>query len=195
MGETHNQGYELNWSQDLAEQLKSEKAIGFRNHILLFVLEAYNAFLLHSNSSEILKISQAKINTSILGCALDSALLDLMQADVFHDLKDGPNSSKVGAALTCWLNRFKPIQLPELVKDPKLEPEVPMLNAMFALEVGWAFKWCLDEQERNPNVPVSVAVKHLHDVIKERQTANNLVYTLMWRNPGFKELATLFEFM
>ncbi len=169
----------VRWSSQLREKLRDHETAGkFRiditNNYLNPAFRSVQSQIPHPYGKLI-----KQPDPQLTYVAIDSAFLDLEQADAFHELQNGPSLIKVAAAVTCWLNRFKPLQF-----NGSFDHElVVFINPLFALEVGMAILASASDE------PVASFEE------KTRRFTNTLIYVLTWRNPGFRELATLFEFL
>jgi len=71
---------------------------------------------------------------------------------------DGPSTEKIGAAITAWTNRIKPIQLLEGSDDEK----VIFINFFIALNAGMNIKWDLLGKHQ---IFDEIALKNIYPVI------------------------------
>lgn len=109
------------------------------------------------------------LNKELLHCAVKAYFDDIERYKAYAG-SEFADSHKQAAYTIKWLNRFKPIQIRE---DAKTDTETLSINATFALTVGFTF---------------------LHRSVIERMTDRffrHLVYTLTYREPTGKSLATL----
>jgi hypothetical protein len=176
--------YGLVFSDKQRRQLITDEAKKFTSDSLKY---SFRVFENIKNRLPHELLSSIRLDYFFHTIAVHSAYLDLWQSDNFHTLQDGPSSSKKAAALTCWLNRIKPIQL---VTDSE-HPIRFFLNPIFALEVGWA----VSAHSGLQSTGVDGICDYIRDVMKETDLDNLLTYTLVWRTPGFRELSTLFELL
>lgn len=117
---------------------------------------------------------------------MESAFLDLCHADHFHELDGGPSANKTAAALAAWINQIKPIQILRLIDDVTAAE----INARFALNIGIATKIVNENPAYDDEQSIAVA----REIIEERERKARLIlYTLVWRNPTFRTLSSMFE--
>ena len=120
------------------------------------------------------------LNLHLLATAAASACIDVNSSTLIHDMNDGASIDKKAAAVCCWLNRLKPVQLS---KGVSIEG-CAYFNAHLALLVG--VSWLLPKEDY-----IGCKLESMYESGK----LNHLLYTLVWRNPSYKELTTLFQFL
>lgn len=192
MDSTLYKKYKFSLSPEIEEKLRGDACFNFVKPILGYIYEVYPE-LLDGLPDDVQQI--CNLDPQLTLAAIHSAYIDLWQAERFHDLKGGPSPVRMAAAVTCWINRFKPIQF---TKDTEDSVICLFLNSIFALETGWSLKLSLENEMATPlerGNYRTLALAHIKEVITEGDRGNILVYALMWRNPSFRELVTLFEFV
>lgn len=120
--------------------------------------------------------------------AIDSAYLDLVRDEAFHEYKNGPAPEKVAAGVTAWLNRFRPLSLAD---EPKQRNhKLLYVNPLWALMVGSsvraAYKFAGKETDVASTPSTALSEGHRSEVLE-------ILYCLQWRNPGYRQLTTLFK--
>jgi hypothetical protein len=184
--------YQFEWSEKSKEQLKDVRAAYFRDDYIGHCLSVLKRNINHLSKSD---RDLVRPDMRILFLAIDSAYLDLMHAEGSHNLDNGVSADKIGAALTCWINRLKPLHFSARMSAE----DSPFLNSIFALEVGWGVKAVFAASKYYAQVPKDkatvMAADQVREMIKESKVGNDLIYTLMWRNPDFKYLSTLFSLL
>jgi hypothetical protein len=182
--------YNFEWSEKSVEKLQSKEAILFRNDYYSHIKSIYDSVIstLSAEDQELVRLDYRT-----LFVAIDSAYLDIGQAEGFHNLNNGVSASKVGASLASWVNRLKPIHF----KGNISSETAPFLNSVLALEAGWSVKLVFLYAETNLQTedrPTSAA-DIVREMIREYGYGNVLIYKLMWRNPDFKTMSTLFSLL
>lgn len=178
----------LFFSKDLQKELASPEAVAFRQTYLPMAVQFFAA-VRDSQASE--DKDAFRLDTPTLATAVDSAFLDLDRANAFHELKGGPSAAKVGAAISSWVNRLKPIQL---MRDLN-EVVACEINARYALSLGLAIKFVNTpdtQQAYTQNQALAVAKETLNENPRKGQL---LLYSMIWRNPDFRMLSTVFELL
>lgn len=175
--------YGIIFSDKLREKIATPEAQKFTADSLKYCFRVFENIKMRLPPTVVESI---RLDAYLHVMAVHSAYLDLWQSDNFHELEEGPSPSKKGAALTCWINRIKPIQL----KNESGHSICGFLNAIFAFEVGWSV---MAHSKMKSIGEVDKICDHIRAVMKETDLDNLFVYTLVWRSPGFRELSTLFE--
>ena len=159
--------------EKITELLNTAEARDFKASALEHFWVSYEVFREYLRPGE---EDIPKPNISLAMSAIESAYVDLKRADNMHEMEDGPSPSQFAAALIAWLNRFRPVQVPEEADQDWL----PFMNAIIALQAGLILKW---QNEGIRTIP--------REIIEEGHYWEPLIYELMWRNPGYRELSTL----
>ncbi|MBF0622250.1 MAG: hypothetical protein HQL54_10040 [Magnetococcales bacterium] len=169
--------------EQISKIIKSEKCQKFVMQTNAFTSKFfYNYFV-----TELEPCWQKKLDLSfsLLRPALENAYIDLYMDDGIHRLVDGPSPERKAAAIACWLNRFHPIQI---IEDPETT-HISLINPIFAVRVGLSIAY----QMRHPNYAEDIAVKAINPDILSTNLANDLIYQMTWRNPGYHQLSLHFQ--
>ncbi|MDX8412762.1 MAG: hypothetical protein R8J85_01615 [Mariprofundales bacterium] len=164
--------YQPCYSPEIREKLTGEKARNFT----LGVAKYAKKMFVHFNDSVEYDIT---LDYTSLGIALNSAYIDIYMSTFLHEMNGGPSPSKHGAAIASWINIIKPMQFPNGSKESCV-----YINSHWALLTGLMVKFQMEERKCT-----------LYDALHENKKLNELIYTLVWRSPSYKELTTLFQFI
>ena len=173
----------LHLSQKIQKLLEGEEAGQFRSKCFKYCELAFDT--LCEEYPHYATVS--RLDTQATFLALDSAYIDLWRDKAYHDYENGPSPEKVGAALTAWLARIRPIHQTENLDEPSM---ISFLNPLFALMVGW--KVCAAEKamaaggQSRESISVESAKKMWPEVL-------DIVYTLHWRAPNYKQMTLVFN--
>ena len=174
-------------SNDLIAQLQIDEARRFRRGCAQNCEKVYQ-FVVADKSNEMKGLLRLDAHTYYT--AITSAYIDLKRDEVFHAHDKGPSFLKVGAAMTAWLNRFRPIHFRENI--PPQTFDLGFLNSGYALWVGWHTVNALREQDGQPHQRTSELFATMQTHGKE---VRQIIYHLHYRIPRFHELALLFQFV
>ncbi len=166
-------GYKPCYSQEIQRELSSNHAKDFVLRVAPYAKRIFLELEKHLPDTMVLEFS-------LLGVALNSAYIEMFVATQLHELEGGPSPDKHAAAVASWINRIKPIQFPSGIA----RKEYVYLNSHFALLTGLLMKFGLEKRKGI-----------LHEVLAENKAINELIYVMVWRNPSYRELTTLFRFI
>ncbi|MDQ6951842.1 MAG: hypothetical protein Q9M26_09265 [Mariprofundales bacterium] len=164
--------YQPCYNTEIREKLREKKAKDFTLGIANYAKKMF----VHFNDSVGYDIT---LDYTSLGIALNSAYIDIYISTFLHEMDGGPSPSKHGAAIASWINIIKPMQFPNGSQESCV-----YINSHWALLTGLMVKFQMEERKGA-----------LYEVLHENKKLNALIYTLVWRNPSYKELTTLFQFI
>ncbi len=184
-------GYKLFHSRKLQKIIKDERCATFCLENLRFVWAVYKSLksrlsIAYPEVSEIISYP----DTQLTMISLESAYLDLWKYEQFHDLEDGPAPERISAAVASWINRWRPVQF----KQETNHEICAFFNSIFAFEVGWAIK-VSSKMTDIDHEPPEVIANLIADTPQGSKLDNLIIYTMMWRNPSFKDLIPVFELL
>ncbi|HIJ84970.1 MAG TPA: hypothetical protein HPQ00_12315, partial [Magnetococcales bacterium] len=132
------------------------------------------------------------LNETLLYTALESAYVDLDAAEHIHTHKLSPAPYKIADAISCWINRIRPIQL---AHDIPGNTKVAFINPHFALVTGLHYIYAAHLEKYRVDVPRDKTLVPADEILRESRFANDVLYQMTWRNPSYKELSLLFPLL
>lgn len=164
----------LIFSERIRLKLDEDKAKEFTRKVIEIVYKAHEKVIRDLPFA-------TKFHSYLAVTAIQSAYLDVYHTAELHEMEDdAPSAEKKGAAVTCWINRFRPLQLVEQTTDYRCA----FVNSTVALMSGLELIWSEKQKIGTPD-----------EVLADTNRLNNLMYLLLWRNPSYKILSTMFELL
>jgi len=160
-------------SEEVKDKLRSDEANSFVDAFRSSSYAVYKRVVQKAGLHK--SICDFELNPVLLTTAIQSAYLDIQSSTEIHIIKNGPSPEKKAAAITSWVNLFKPIQVTNPARYDRL---LLALNPRLAYTVGITYL----AMERGFDQKL-IGAEKIHDIL----------YALTWRRPSYRELTLLYQ--